>query len=482
MKQKDFNEGLNHIDSDLVEEFIAKSEQIEKRNKSRGILIRAGALAACLCLIVGAVLIPMLNKKDPLPDPTPDRIVPGGISFDRLQVPSSAPQYYGSDFSIGNGGMMGSVRGDGISVTARFKEALPDTYTFYNDWRQTEFRLLKMETVKLLAGKEMTEEFLYIVPVDYMTDFSIYDKFVLIHMMQFGYEYSVLYNTTQGCLEQQNMVLFGYQSYNYSYLDTGFQAFDVNGNLDLRLWKSTEKWIDTTQGDWEYYANGYTLSQAEEEFRWEGSDLSVHLLKYLTEDSRGVLSKIISFENGIYIPSSSLNLLYYSSMAYFYVARYINGFATNEWICIENQAWRGEDRDSIFFTKAQFTKEDLSALPDLPSARAALINSFENGEITPPHIQNYSEMNQLYHGIFCWYAKTENGVIGVLRVNWMYASDDRSRECYDDAYYIVEYGSNVCTPIDRDALLERIGEYETIYIYTHPYDENGKTVSLLHWH
>ena len=323
----------------------------------------------------------------------------------------------------------------------------------------------------------MTEEFLYIVPVDYMTDFSIYDKFVLIHMMQFGYEYSVLYNTTQGCLEQQNTVLFGYQSFSSSYLSTGFQAFDANGNLDMRLWKSTETWINTTQGGWEYYANGYTLSQAEEENRSE-SNLRVHLLKYLTEDSRDVLSKITSFENGIYIPSSSLNLLYYSSMAYFPVVRYINGFATNERICIENQAWRGEDRDSIFFTKAQFTKEDLSALPDLPSARAALINSFENGEITPPHIQNYNEMKQLYHGIFCWYAKTENGVIGVLRVNWMYASADRSRECYDDAYYIVEYGSNVCNPVDRDALLERIGEYETTYIYTYPYDENGKIIVL----
>lgn len=70
MKQKDFNEGLNHIDSDLVEEFIAKSEKIEKRNQTRGILIRVGALAACLCLIVTGVFGGVGLLKDRFSDAT----------------------------------------------------------------------------------------------------------------------------------------------------------------------------------------------------------------------------------------------------------------------------------------------------------------------------------------------------------------------------------------------------------------------------
>ena len=44
----------------------------------------------------------------------------------------------------------------------------------------------------------------------------------------------------------------------------------------------------------------------------------------------------------------------------------------------------------------------------------------------------------------------------------------------DDAYYIIEYGSDVCKPIERDALLEKIGEYEKTYIYRGKYDGNGK--------
>ena len=114
MKKKEWNEGLNHIDPDLVTQYVEQKERLVKRSRTRAIWLRVGALAACLCLVVGGVLIPLLNKKDPLPDPTPDptpdHIVPGGISFDSVQVPSSAPQYYGSNLSTGNGGMMGSMR------------------------------------------------------------------------------------------------------------------------------------------------------------------------------------------------------------------------------------------------------------------------------------------------------------------------------------------------------------------------------------
>ena len=33
MKKKDWNEGLNHIDEDLVEEYVTKSEEIDKKRR-----------------------------------------------------------------------------------------------------------------------------------------------------------------------------------------------------------------------------------------------------------------------------------------------------------------------------------------------------------------------------------------------------------------------------------------------------------------
>ena len=60
-------------------------------------------------------------------------------------------------------------------------------------------------------------------------------------------------------------------------------------------------------------------------------------------------------------------------------------------------------------------------------------------------------------------------MIGVVRVTWSY------RKGYsDDAYFIIESGSDSLRPIDRDALLRRIGSYETTYIYDGEYNQNGK--------
>ncbi len=89
-----------------------------------------------------------------------------------IQSPSDGPKYYGSEFSVGStSSSSGDPNTSGISVIARLKETLPDTYTFFDDWSQNEFRLLKMETVTLLNGIEMTDEFYYIDPD------RLYDRF-----------------------------------------------------------------------------------------------------------------------------------------------------------------------------------------------------------------------------------------------------------------------------------------------------------------
>jgi hypothetical protein len=61
----------------------------------------------------------------------------------------------------------------------------------------------------------------------------------------------------------------------------------------------------------------------------------------------------------------------------------------------------------------------------------------------------------------------------VIRIDWRYTADSHSY--FDDAYYIIEYGSSLCKPIDRDSLLERIGEYdEAGFIYKDNYGNRGK--------
>ena len=186
MKKKEWNEGLNHIDPDLVEKYVEQKDRLRQKNKKpKSVWLRFGAIAACFLLIVSAVIVvPMLREDDPgiIPNPDNDSYIP----IVNIQTLTSAPHYYGNESSSGmSSNAVMDANPPGISVTAKLIEMLPDTYTFFDDWNQYEYRLLRMKTVKLLRGTEMTEEFYYMVPVDFMTDFSVYDSFVIKNMAQF---------------------------------------------------------------------------------------------------------------------------------------------------------------------------------------------------------------------------------------------------------------------------------------------------------
>ena len=65
MKKKDWNEGLNHIDEDLVEEYVTKSEEIDKKRRNKSIWVRVIALASCFAIIVGAIFaVPMMRPDE----------------------------------------------------------------------------------------------------------------------------------------------------------------------------------------------------------------------------------------------------------------------------------------------------------------------------------------------------------------------------------------------------------------------------------
>ncbi len=467
MKKNEWNEGLDHIDPDLIEKYVEQKDRLRQKKKSKSAWLRFGAIAACFALIVSAIIVvPMLREDAGListPGTTDDDNRPS-IPIANVQAPSAAPKYYGSESgSDMSGGVSGEINGSGLSVTAQLVATLPDTYTFFDDWNQYEYRLLKMKTVKLLKGKEMTEEFYYMIPVEFMTDFSAFDRFVILDMAQFGYEYSVMYNQTQGKVEQLHLVLFGYCNYGYHFMGENFIAFDFNGNFDERLWNANDAWIA-----WTEYAQAVdTLAQAEANAQQDGlgSGMYVHLLEDVSGEAAKVLSQVKSFENGIYVPVFSSMKLFMSPEVQFQAVRYIDGFATNEKVSI----WS----ESYSITKAQFSNEDLNTLPDLTSAFSSVVDALNNGSITPLHFDNELKLRNTTNGVFGWYAKTENGVIGIIRVTWCFSSEDYQLY-YDDAYYIVEYGSDECKQIDRDVLLEKLGDYEATYIFTGQYDEYGK--------
>lgn len=367
----------------------------------------------------------------------------------------------------------------GISVTATLIEMLPDTYTFFDDWNQYEYRLLRMKTAKLLRGIEMTEEFYYMVPVAFMTDFSVFDSFVIKNMAQFAYDYSVMYNKTQGKAEQLNLPLFGYRVYGYYLMGANFTAYNADGNFDERLWNANEAWIEQTNRA----PIVDTIEQAEtiiqQEYDGWTNDFYVHLLKDISGDAANVLDTIKSFDNGIFVPTFSSRKLYLLPEVQFHAVRYINGFATNEKVSVWCAEWTDGDQDTYAYTKARFNEDDMNHLPDLPSAFESIKRALNGGLATPPHFNNQEKLRKTTSGVFGWYAKTENGVIGIVRVTWCFCTE-KYQFYYDDAYYIVEYGSDEYRSISRDDLLELLGDYETTYIYTEKYNEYGKYSDIIY--
>lgn len=459
--------------SSIKDKVYAKTNLKKEKKTNKSVWLRFGAIAACFLLIVSAVIVvPMLREDDPGIIPNPDN--DSNIPIVNIQTPTSAPHYYGNESSSG---MSLDANRDanpaGISVTAKLIEMLPDTYTFFDDWNQHEYRLLRMKTVKLLRGTEMTEEFYYMVPVAFMTDFSVFDSFLIKNMAQFGYEYSVMYNQTQGKAEQLSLVLFGYRSYGYHLMGSNFTAFDSDGNFDERLWNSNEAWIEGT----ERATIVDNIEQAEKIHKEEneyssGNNHYVHLLKDISGEAADILEQIKSFENGMFIPTFGLKLGL-SPEVQFHAIKYINGFATNEKVSVWCKEWTGDDQDTYAYTKARFNEEDMSRLPDLSSAFESVKGALDSGSVTPPHFNNQEKLRNTTSGVFGWYAKTENGVIGIVRVTWCFYTE-KYQDYYDDAYYIIEYGSDECKAIDRGALLELLGDYEATYIYTGEYNEYGK--------
>ena len=441
----------SEIETSIQEKVYAKTGLKKEKKRARSVWLRMGALAACALFIVGmiTVLIDDLEQNQ------------YSVPIVNIQTPSDAPQYYGSQSSIGSSSS-GQTEADpaGVSVTARLLEVLPDVYTFYDDWRQDEFRLLRMQTVKLLNGENMTSEFYYLVPVEFMTDFSLFDRFVIMDMAQFGFEYSVMYNKTQGMAEQLSLIPFAYRSYGYTLMGDNMMAFDSKGNFDSRLWNANQAWQTETENS----TAMDTLLQAEKKAMSDHPAyvIKVNLIKDVTGETAEIIKQATSFENGLFVTKRSNSS--------FSAVRYLNGFATNERIDVHPGKWNRSNQDWYKISTAKFEKEDLDALPDLNSAIVAVASMYDKGQITPPHLVNYKEMELRSHGIFGWYAKTEDGVLGIIRVTWQY---HELYSFYDDAYYIVEYGSENCMLIDRDALVKRFGQYETTYISDEEYTENG---------
>lgn len=74
MKKKEWNEGLNYLDPDIVEKYVEQKDRLaQQRKMSKAMWLRLGAVAACFVLIVSAIVVVTILKGDaPGIIPNPD--------------------------------------------------------------------------------------------------------------------------------------------------------------------------------------------------------------------------------------------------------------------------------------------------------------------------------------------------------------------------------------------------------------------------
>ncbi len=73
MNKKEWNEGLNLLEAEIIENHIEQKEKLAKKKHTKRIFIRFGAVAACFAIVIGAVItVPMIFRDDDVEPYIPD--------------------------------------------------------------------------------------------------------------------------------------------------------------------------------------------------------------------------------------------------------------------------------------------------------------------------------------------------------------------------------------------------------------------------
>ena len=369
-----------------------------------------------------------------------------------------------------------AINSSGFAISCELVEVSPSSYlipskTAVITAEDSVYSLLKMKTLSMPWGKGMEKdsEFYFLLPSALLCDFSNYQSFLLADLKQNAYDHFVLYNKDTSSYEAFSLPLFS---------NSAMMAFDENEIFDISLWTVNDAWSSNTQTQRQKIENGeldligLSRSDIEKQFE-EKHDYQVYPNVPLTGEALDAYLDCQNPDNGLYL----LNLCHggiherqhYSQYNLFF-RRFINGYPTSETVEIlsENSAKK---------STLSFTESDLNALPDLASALKQVSESYHRGDLTPPHIQNLKDKTLVCYGILGWYEKTENGVLGMVRISWKYQDFSGRDTFYDDQYFVIMLDSDTAQSIDRDTLLE-LHPYASDLIFQGNYNENGKERSF----
>lgn len=305
----------------------------------------------------------------------------------------------------------------GLTVHARLVKALPDTYVIpEKTLSRDNYRVLQLETVEAVAGKDVPKEFWFLLPERYAAALGGLD--LLINMDQVGVENYLLFNSTQQQYETFSLMFSaGVYSHEQEPLhefipdptavstDMGLAFLPFkNGSL---CWPETDAWADLAE-TFDYFsakenspypiAPNTTLKEAKaavRQARKDGplKDTPETRVRHANEYNIGIDL------NGFNTPKKGVfsQIIHHQDKKVL-VCRIVDGFYTNECYMYYEDG-RIEEGD------VKFTQEEIAALPKLaPIVEQVLEKAPEKGTC---------------HEFIGYYYKTDNGdLIGVVRAVW----------------------------------------------------------------
>lgn len=472
MRKKEWNEGLDRIAPDLVEEYVLQKDGLLYNKRTRAVWIRFAAIAACLALIIGAIIIiPTLRQDGTGADTSTST---HGISYTPIifDATASPEQLSGSDlvFAEGSSSLMSSASADppgfefdtgGFSVKARVVKSYPDRYyklDVSREHKPVEYRLIEMETLEVIHGDKVPQYFLYLIDAYTFVDMSVYDS-LLISMSQLGTERYVLKNGTQNRMECLELPIF-----------TDYQGNPELGNIiafsdgvfDESLWQN-ENWLygyqfaklylDDPQGSDLVVKRGDSESDVIGEIRERIEDWhmkfcqshSVITLDFKTQAARDAAAYVEPFRQGVFSQSISGNR---DRLVF---TRYINGCPTEETVSINILT------EEVTYSDIAYTKEDMSRMENIGAHLSKMADEYADKLPDPPHVDPKGKELLSLH-LCAWYAKADGKLYGVVKTGWRYMDEGNYFvQYYDESYILYDMSESTGRVVSREELVGLLG-------------------------
>jgi len=470
--KKTFN-AISKINDDLIDRSLNRKAHT---TKSKGVWFRFGAIAACFTLIVTAIIaVPKLRDPEDLPsnDVPAISVIKSGNSITGKQI-----IMYGSPSSanVGSADMIAPGFHIQTVIEAEVVEVLSDTY-YYAALDYQPYHVAKLRVIDQIRGSGLPEEIYMRYPFYDTTVFDGYERFIM-SLTQVGIDNYALINETQNRVDYfPNM--FGVLTGDIGY--GSVIAFN-DGEVDDSFWEKTdylvskiprgkrlfEQLLDSPRSEFYPAARNTTIGEVKSNIVELAADkenwrVSTNIYNYVTADDVFISDEAKEIRTYLEPSETDAFVCYLTLSEERVIAEYtriINGFRTDEVILIN-----GDDGEKGNVSKSGviYTEEDLSQIPDIGEAIAAINLS----ELEAPHIEISNEMKLAYSNAFGIYRNIDGNVYGIIRVMWYFNSPyNKNAYLVDYMYYLYDEDGNGSI-IERDALKELIGE--DVFIQSFPY-------------